>query len=152
MLRLYHQLRVLMENGYSPSRFVLSAEVDKSGMDAVIRGGDQKPDLIWHVPASGLNAVVMEVESIRRFSYLACEKGFRNANAFLTAPSRSYQRAIFHVYGDTTTADRLENIASRVANIVAMEEQTRQRVHVMWHRVVGTAAADLGAVADMRAR
>ncbi len=58
---LYHQIRKLSEHSDEFADYVLSGELDKSGLRAVT-AGRQAPDFVWHKPGLPRNAVVIEVK------------------------------------------------------------------------------------------
>ena len=83
--------------------YVLSGEIDKAGLNAVIAGGTNKPDLVWHVPGTGLNAVVAEVKTTYRWDSNGVMKDLQTLAAFLAAGDRACKRGVLLMFGPSRT-------------------------------------------------
>lgn len=142
---LYHQLRVRTEGtavAGSPA-YILSGEIDKAGLNAVIENGTHKPDLVWHVPSERLNAAVVEVKAAERWDRSGISKDLRTLAAFLSAGDRAYQRGALLMYGPGEE----QFIADRVRALVQpVDEAALRRAHLLWHPSAGECARDLGPI------
>lgn len=142
---LYHQLRVRTEGhtAVGSPAYVLSGEIDKAGLHTVIANGTHKPDLVWHVPGEGLNAVVAEVKTTSNWVRGGVRKDLQTLAAFLTAGDRAYERGVLLMFGPGEE----DVIAQSVRELVLASEQSAlRRAHLVWHPVAGAPACDLGPI------
>lgn len=143
---LYHQLRVRTEDSVvaGAPAYVLSGEIDKAGLNAVIAGGTHKPDLVWHVPGTRLNAVVAEVKTTYRWDSDGIVKDLQTLAAFLTAGDRAYKRGVLLMFGPVADEDL---IARRVRELaLASDHSALRRANLVWHPSPGDRAHDLGPI------
>ncbi|GAA2375223.1 hypothetical protein [Dactylosporangium salmoneum] len=146
---LYHQIRVLATGKGSVAAdtqtYVLSGEIDKAGLNAVIDGGLHKPDLVWHVPGvSEHNAVVVEVKAADNLQAEPLRKDLRTLRAFLDA-ERGYAHAAFLVYG-WATEEALRQRLLRAADQLGLPDDVRRRTHLLWHPRARGHIRDLGSL------
>jgi hypothetical protein len=146
---LYHQIRKLNEQHIDEraDAYELSAEIAKSGLDAVIEGGQHVPDFVWHVPGSHQNAVVMEIKRASRLELDDLCKDLQTLDAFLNAPDRSYACGILLVYGHGTAVKDLRRRVLQAADRASLSKHAHLRIHLLWHPVAGESANDLGTLA-----
>lgn len=149
---LYHQIRLLSTKGIGrragAPHLLLSGELDKYGINSVIPGGRQKPDLVWHEPGkSDYNAVVTEVKTMLGLaSPDGMNAAFTTLRDFLqAAPNVRYQSGILLVFGEGTTATVLREVRKNVEEL-EWESETLRRVCVVWHAEVGCEPSDLGSL------
>lgn len=147
---LYHQLRRLSDTAQGTAAgapaYVLSGEIDKAGLNAMSVGGREKPDLVWHVPGTPRNAVVIEVKALSRWSPSGVAKDLRTLSTFLSVPDRAYRCGALLVFGPEG-GDDLQKRVRRAAHAASVESAPLQRARLLWHRAAGAALEDLGAIA-----
>ncbi|MFD1250639.1 hypothetical protein ACFQ3F_22805 [Nocardioides ginsengisoli] len=139
---LYHQVRALTQHSRlaGAPEFVLSGEIDKAGLNAVVEGGKHKPDLVWHVPGQNRNAVVVEVKLASSLTARGIRKDLATLNSFLTG-DRSYSRGIYLLYGPCDP----ERVQDRVVGLAAeLGSSQLDRAILMWHPTPGVAPRVLG--------
>ena len=149
---LYHQIRLLSTGAIGrragAPRLLLSGELDKYGINSVIPGGGQKPDLVWHEPGkSNYNAVVAEVKTMRGLnSPEGMGAALTTLRDFLQAtPEVRYQSGILLVFGEGAKATVLRAVRKNVKKL-EWEPDTVRRVSVVWHAEVGCEPSDLGSL------
>ncbi len=149
---LYHQIRLLSTEETSrrvgAPRLLLSGELDKYGINSVISGGEQKPDLVWHEPGkSCYNAVVVEVKTMRGLnSPDGMKVALTTLRDFLQAAAHvRYQSGILLVFGAGTEAAVLRAVRKNV-RALEWEPDTPRRVRVVWHGEVWRDPSDLGSL------
>jgi hypothetical protein len=149
---LYHQIRLLSTEDIGrragATRLLLSGELDKYGINSVIPGGGQKPDLVWHEPGkSNYNAIVTEVKTMQGLtSPVGTEAALTTLRDFLqAAPDVRYQSGILLVFGEGARATVLRAVRKNVKDL-EWEPDTLRRVCVVWHAGVGCEPSDLGSL------
>lgn len=149
---LYHQIRLLSTEGIGrragATRLLLSGELDKYGINSVIPGGRQKPDLVWHEPGkSDYNAAVAEVKTMQGLtSPVGMNAALTTLRDFLqAAPKVRYQSGILLVFGEGARATVLREVRKNVEEL-EWQPDTLRRVCVVWHAEVGCKPSDLGSL------
>jgi hypothetical protein len=150
---LYHQLRLLEgTQGASAGSplYALSGEIDKSGLNAVVENGTEKPDLVWHVPGEAhCNAVVVEVKAVVGLRLPGIQKDLETLAKFLTAEDRSYREGVFLLYGPPSRGPEVLLRRVREAGAGAFEgagvpREAAMRIKVLLHPAQGDPVEDLG--------
>lgn len=149
---LYHQLRVLSTQGGGRAAgaptYVLSGEIDKAGLNAVIDGGLHKPDLVWHEPGdSEHNAVVVEVKASDHLRAEPLRKDLETLRAFLEA-ERGYAKAAFLVFGNIAEKTLWQRLF-RAADKIGFPNGLRLRTHLLWHPQAGAPIRNLGTLTGL---
>ncbi len=144
---LYHQIRVLSEGPWGAAAgapaYVLSGEIDKAGLNAVIDGGQHKPDLVWHKPGDWRhNAVVVEVKAAAPLRPAPLRKDIDTLSVFLQA-ERGYECGALLIYGETER-DALRGRVLRAADRVGLSDAVRRRTQLLWHSKAGDRIKNLG--------
>lgn len=143
---LYHQLRNLTDDDATigAPEYTVSGEIDKAGLDSVIEDGRHKPDLVWHEPGRGHNAVVVEVKMVARLSVAGIRKDLETLAAFLDAPDgRDYARGVMLLYGPGN-GERLMRRINLQARRLGIKHP--ERIVVLWHAEHGETPRALGRV------
>lgn len=161
---LYHQIRKLEEvHHLGPDeqlRYCLSGEIDKVGLDAVIQGGKEKPDFVWHVPGmSEYNITVVEVKQAWKFDLGGVRKDLETLSTFVSAGDRAYREGLLLLYGgyapeglaDSGTRDKLlakvRRAAERKHNDGFLLDDQLGKIRVLSHAHAGGDLFDLGTLA-----
>jgi hypothetical protein len=161
---LYHQLRLLERDdrflGTGTPEYALSGEIDKAGLNAVIKDGREKPDLVWHVPGLSCgNAVVVEVKSAGSVvssgisvDRVGLRKDVGTLGKFLSADHRSYAAGVLLLYGaPQEEAGALRRLVLRQAHQAfaehALDAAVGRRIHMFLHPAPRRSVIDLGTIA-----
>ncbi|WP_030527735.1 hypothetical protein [Phycicoccus jejuensis] len=118
---LYHQLRTLCD-GADPMAvragapyYSLGGEIDKQGLHAVTKDGRHQPDLVWHVPGTDENAVVVEVKIASTITKRGLEKDLLTLAAFCSRERTAYQQGWLLFVGWERSDDSLLALIHRAA-------------------------------------
>lgn len=146
---LYHQLRTFSDalEGIAAGApdYLLSGEIDKAGLNVITVDGREKPDLVWHVPGTSRNAVVVEVKCATRWSPRGVAKDLKTLAAFLTVPRRRYKRGVLLIFGPADPA-HLQNRVRRAAEAASLDPALLTHASLLWHPAAGEEPRNLGAI------
>ncbi|SEB99541.1 hypothetical protein SAMN04489844_1471 [Nocardioides exalbidus] len=143
---LYHQLRTLTDDDATlgAPEYTVSGEIDKAGLHSVIEHGRHKPDLVWHKPGTGDNAVVVEVKMARGLSAAGIRKDLETLAAFVDAPhGRDYARGVMLLFGPGNEGRLMNRIRLHAGRLTIKHPE---RISVLWHAKHDEAPRSLGSV------
>jgi hypothetical protein len=146
---LYHQLRRFSDapEGIAAGApdYLLSGEIDKAGLNVITVNGREKPDLVWHVPGTSRNAVVIEVKPASRWSPRGVAKDLKTLAAFLNVPKRGYRRGVLLIFGPADPAD-LQDRVRRAADAASLDPALLTRASLLWHAAATKEPQNLGSI------
>lgn len=103
---LYHQMRCLWPTN---NEYILSGEIDKNSHYYIsnLVGSFPIPDFLIHMPGTMNNEAIIEVKT-SNLQPTGIKKDITNLSVFVE--KAGYKRAIFLIFGDGFTKEKLENI------------------------------------------